>query len=161
MADSPHRLEVGRIGRPHGVRGGLYVDLVTDRSERVAPGATLWAGEWLTIETSQPVQRRWLVGFAGVSDRSAAERLVGRVLEAEPLDDPDELWVHHLIGATVLDISTDPAHPIDRGHCVAVLANPAHEILELDTGALVPVTFVVSMSDGEIRVAVPEGLFDL
>lgn len=161
MTDSPQRLEVGRIGRPHGVRGGLYVDLVTDRSERVAPGAKLWAGEWLTIETSQPVQRRWLVAFAGVIDRSGAERLVGRVLEAEPLDDPDELWVHHLIGATVVDISANPENPVDRGRCIAVIANPAHEILELDTGALVPVTFVVSMVDGVIKVAVPEGLFDL
>jgi len=161
MTDSPHRLEVGRIGRPHGVRGGLYVDLVTDRAERVAPGARLWAGEWLTVETSQRVQRRWLVGFAGVGDRSAAERLVGRVLEAEPIEDPDELWVHELIGATVIDVGADPSAPIERGRCVAVLANPAHEILELDTGALVPVTFVISMIDGVITVAAPEGLFDL
>ncbi len=45
--------------------------------------------------------------------------------------------------------------------CTAVLANPAAEILELDTGALVPSNFVVSMADGVITVDVPDGLFEL
>jgi 16S rRNA processing protein RimM len=149
------RLEVGRIGRPHGVRGALYVDLVTDRDERVAPGARLWAGQWLTVQTSRPVQQRWVVTFEGVEDRSAAERLVGRILEAEPLDDPEALWVHELIGATVME------GDVVRGRCVAVVANPAHDLLELDTGALVPVTFVESLRDGVVHIVAPEGLFDL
>ena len=46
-------LEVGRIGRAHGVRGDLYVELITDRSERVAVGARLQGrGTWLTVEAS-------------------------------------------------------------------------------------------------------------
>lgn len=158
---SPSRLEVGRIGRPHGVRGDVYVDLVTDRVERVAPGSRLYAGEWLTVERSRAVQRRWVVHFEGVQDRTAAEALVGRLVEAEPIEDDDTLWVHRLIGARVLDISADPDHPVDRGRCVSVVANPAHELLELESGALVPVTFVVDHDLDTIRVVVPEGLFDL
>lgn len=149
------RLEVGRIGRPHGVRGAVYVDLVTDRLERVAEGARLWAGQWLTVQSARPVQQRWVVTFEGVDDRSDAERLVGRTLEAEPLDDPDALWVHELIGATVME------GDVVRGRCVAVVANPAHDLLELDNGALVPVTFVESMRDGVVSIVAPEGLFDL
>lgn len=155
MTEPTHRLEVGRIGRPHGVKGSLYVDLVTDRNERVEPGARLWAGQWLTVVRSRPVQRRWVVDFDGVEDRSVAERLVGKVLEAEPLDDPDELWVHQLIGAEVVE------RGVQRGRCVAVIANPAHDLLELDTGALVPVTFVESFVDGVVTIDAPEGLFDL
>ena len=47
-----------------------------------------------------------------------------------------------------------------RGRCVALVANPAADLLELDDGALVPTNFVVSMADGVIVVDVPDGLFE-
>jgi len=40
-----------------------------------------------------------------------------------------------------------------------VLANPAHDILELDTGWLVPVVFVQGLVDGQVLVDAPDGLF--
>ena len=153
----PDLLEVGRIGRPHGVRGELYVDLLTDREERVAVGSRLVArDDTLEVVAARPSNGRWLVVFAGVSDRTQAERLTGVQLLAAPIEDPDALWVHELIGSRVVE-----ADGIDRGRCVSVLANPAHDLLELDSGALVPVTFVVSCVDGVTTVDVPEGLFDL
>ena len=154
--------EVGRIGRAHGVRGGLHVSLITDRVERVAPGARLLAGSnWLTVRESraQPDEGHWLVQFEGIDDRTAAEKLTSTTLFAEPLvDDPDDdaLWVHDLVGTRVVD-----RHGIERGTCVAVVDNPAHDLLELDTGALVPVIFVVTCRDGVTTVDPPEGLFDL
>jgi 16S rRNA processing protein RimM len=152
--------EVGRIGRAHGVRGELYVSLITDRFERLAPGARLLAGsQWLTVTESRPQQHRWLVSFAGVADRNAAEKLTNTPLLAEPLTDAgddDALWVHELIGSRVVDHDG-----IDRGTCVAVVDNPAHDILELDSGALVPVIFVVGCRDGVVTVHPPDGLFDL
>jgi len=42
-----------------------------------------------------------------------------------------------------------------------VLDNPANDLLELDTGHLVPVTFVVSLVEGVVTVEAPDGLFDL
>jgi 16S rRNA processing protein RimM len=153
----PDLLEVGRIGRPHGVRGELYVDLLTDREERVAVGSRLVArDDTLEVVAARPSNGRWLVMFAGVSDRTQAERLTGVQLLAAPIEDPDALWVHELIGSRVVEASG-----VDRGRCVSVLANPAHDLLELDSGALVPVTFVVSCIDGITTVDVPEGLFDL
>lgn len=156
--------EVGRIGRAHGVRGELYVSLITDRVERLAPGARLLAGSrWLTVVESREQQRqKWLVRFDGVADRTAAEKLTNSTLLAEPLpdvgadDDGDALWVHELIGSRVVD-----HQGIVRGMCVAVLDNPAHDILELDSGALIPVTFVVSCTAGITSVDPPDGLFDL
>ena len=152
--------EVGRIGRAHGVTGQLYVSLITDRVERLAPGARLLSGsQWLTVAESRPQQHRWLVRFEGVVDRTAAEKLTNSVLLAEPLtevDDDDALWVHELIGSRVVD-----QHGIERGTCIAVIDNPAHDILELDTGALIPVIFVVSCSNGLTVVDPPDGLFDL
>ena len=152
--------EVGRIGRAHGVQGELYVTLITDRVERLAPGARLLAGaQWLTVAEARLQQLRWLVRFVGVDDRTAAEKLTNSVLQAEPIevdDDDDALWVHELIGTRVVD-----QQGVDRGTCVAVIDNPAHDILELDSGALIPVIFVVSCVDGVATIDPPEGLFDL
>ena len=154
--------EVGRIGRAHGVQGELYVSLVTDRFERLAPGARLLGGSnWLTVVESRQQQQRWLVRFEGVDDRNAAERLTNTTLHAEPLplddaDEDDALWVHDLIGSRIVDIGGT-----ERGICVAVIDNPAHDILELDSGALIPVTFVVGCQGGITTIDPPEGLFDL
>jgi len=150
--------EVGRIGRAHGVRGQVYVDLLTDRDERVAVGARLKAGEkWLTVTSARPAGSRWLVQFEGCLDRNAAELLVNTALFAEPLADTDDgLYVHQLIGAEVVG---PDGHRY--GRCVAVVANPAHDLLELEDGSLVPTVFITATSDGQITVNPPEGLFDL
>ena len=152
-------LEVGRIGRAHGVRGDLYVELITDRSERVAVGARLQGrGTWLIVEASRPAGTRWLVHFAGIADRTAAEAYVNTPLLAASLPalSPDGLCVHHLIGADVVG----GAHQA-YGRCVAVVANPAHDLLELESGALVPVVFIVDATAGLVTIDPPEGLFDL
>ena len=157
-------LEVGRIGRAHGVRGELYVDLLTDRTERLAVGARLQAGDaWLTVAASRLAGGRWLVSFAEIADRTAAEGYVGRHLSAEPLPergDDDGLYVHQLVGAAVVGVDGT-----DHGRCTGVLANPAHDILELEGGGLVPVVFVKGIEgEGDARRVIidpPEGLFDL
>jgi 16S rRNA processing protein RimM len=151
------RLEVGRIGRPHGLRGEAMVHLVTDRAERVDVGSELFAEDRdLIVVSSRPHQNGWIVQFDGFSSREAIEPLVGRVLSAESLDDPDALWVHELIGSRVVEQRTGT----DRGVVVTVLENPAHDLLELDTGALVPMPFVVSHDAGVVRIDPPDGLFD-
>ncbi len=150
--------EVGKTGRPPGVRGDIYIDLITDREERLAVGARLQAGgRWLTVATARRAGTRWLVHFEDVPDRTAAEKLVNLPLLAEPLPDTgDGLYVHDLIGAEVVDTSGTVL-----GTCTSVLANPAHDILELDNGGLVPVVFVVEATQGRVLVDPPEGLFDL
>ena len=76
---------------------------------------------------------------------------------AEPLDDPDELWVHELIGAPVQSVDGSAVGVVD-----AVQWNPASDLLVLDNGALVPVLFVVERrDDGTVVIDPPEGLFDL
>jgi 16S rRNA processing protein RimM len=104
---------------------------------------------------STPHQHRWIVAFAGVADRSAAETLRGATLLAEPIDDPDALWVHELIGSDVIDTGGTR-----RGRVIAVVANPASDLLELDSGALVPARFISSRTPGQIVIDPPDGLFD-
>jgi 16S rRNA processing protein RimM len=150
--------EVGRTGRPHGVRGDIYIDLITDREERLAVGARLQiGGSWYTVASAKRAGQRWLVHFEEVADRTVAEGLVSKPLMAEPLEPTsDGLYVHDLIGSTVVDTAG-----AELGTCVSVLANPAHDILELDGGGLVPVVFVVSAEPGRVVVDPPAGLFDL
>jgi len=151
-------LDVGRIAHSHGLRGEAMVVLTSNRIERVSPGSVLHAGDRaLTVASSRPHKNGHIVKFKGVDTREQADALRGVLLRAEPIDDPDELWVHELIGAAVVD-----QHGIDRGEVVRVLDNPASDILELDSGALVPVRFVTEL-DPNVRILVdaPDGLFDL
>ena len=150
-------LEIGRVTRAHGLRGEVVVQLTTDRVERLSPGAVLASERGnLTVASARRHHDRWIVAFAGRSTRDQADELRGVVLRAAPLDDPSELWVHELVGARVVTVAGD-----DVGSCVAVVANPAADLLELDGGALVPVTFVVDHAPGVVTVDPPAGLFDL
>ncbi|MDW3217633.1 MAG: ribosome maturation factor RimM [Acidimicrobiales bacterium] len=151
-------LEVGRITRPHGVRGDVNVLLTSNRTERVAKGSVLHTEDGpLTVRSSRPHKSGFIVTFAECTSRERAEELRDTILRAEPIDDPDELWVHELIGATVVD-----GDGIERGRVTQVLENPASDILETDAGHLVPVQFVTDIDPGvRVDVDTPAGLFDL
>jgi len=154
------RLEVGRIGRPQGLRGEVTAVLSTDRTERTEPGAVLFAGDRaLVLVRARARKQGWVLQFEGVDDVEAAEALRGATLTAEPLTDDslddDPWWVHDLIGAEVVDPSGRAL-----GRVTAVEANPAHDLLVLDGDALVPLPFVVERAPGRITVEVPEGLLD-
>jgi len=150
-------LEVGRVTKAHGVRGELVVSLITDRLERVAPGSILHVGDrQMVVTASRPHQKNHIVSFDGVSSREQADELHGAVLMAEPLDDENELWAHDVIGDVVVNTAGDRIGVVE-----SVQANPASDLLVLDTGALIPVVFVLSRDDGAILVDLPEGLLDL
>ena len=151
-------LEVGHIRRAHGLRGDVFVQLVTDRTERLDVGSILTSdrGE-LVVESSRCLPNgRWVAKFDRLADRTEAEKWANVALHGEPIVDGDALWVHELIGASVVE--TDGT---ERGTCVSILANPASDLLVLDSGALVPSNFIVSSTDGVITVDVPDGLFSL
>jgi 16S rRNA processing protein RimM len=154
----PARLEVGRIGRAHGLRGEVGVKLTSDRLARLATGSKLFAGDReLVVASSRRHGDRWIVRFEGVDDRTAAEALNGLTLTGDPVPAADgELWVHELIGTMV----HDPAGA-ELGRVVAVEANPASDLLVLEDDALIPMTFVVDRTEGVVVVDVPDGLLDV
>jgi 16S rRNA processing protein RimM len=155
-------LEVGRIVRAHGLKGQVVVELWTNRVERMAAGASLsGAGaELKVVDASRAApsggRERWYVKFDTVDDRDAAERLRGEVLWAAPIDDADALWVHEMVGRQVFDVSGAPL-----GAVQAVEANPASDLLVLDDGKLIPLTFVVKADERGLQVELPDGLLDL
>jgi 16S rRNA processing protein RimM len=163
------RLEVGRIVKAHGIRGEVIVEAVSNRRERFTAGAVLHADErTFAVRRASlhggpdPAGRmsrdRWIVSFEGVDDRNTAERLRGTVLSGDPLDHEDaagELWVHELVGSELFD----PAGQA-LGRVAAVEANPASDLLVLESGHLVPMVFVVEASGGRVVVDPPAGLLD-
>lgn len=148
-------LEIGRIDKAHGVAGEVVVTLVTDRIERLDPGSVLRANEQeLTVVKSRPHQHRFIVRFDVINSREQVDPWRGAVLYAEPIDDPDVLWIHELIGKDVCDTAGNTL-----GNVVEIQENPASDLLVLEDETLIPLTFFVEYdSDGNIVIDPPAGL---
>ena len=154
---SNDRLEVGRVGKPHGLRGEVTVVMLTEREERTEPGAVLYADDRrVEVESARRQRQGWVIHFVGVEDREAAEALRGALLCADPLPAAeDEIWVHDLVGCEVHDTAGRAL-----GRVTEIEANPAHDLLVLDDGTLVPMPFVVEHRPGAVVIDPPEGLLE-
>jgi 16S rRNA processing protein RimM len=124
-------LLVGKVGRAHGIRGDLTIDVRTDEPERrFAPGTVFETRRGpLTVQSVRWHSSRLLVRFEEVSDRTAAETLRGTELQVEvPADerpdDPEEFYDHQLIGLRVQD---ETGH--DLGEVVEVAHLPSQDLL--------------------------------
>ncbi|MDQ6783773.1 MAG: ribosome maturation factor RimM [Actinomycetota bacterium] len=155
-------LEVGRVVKAHGLGGQVIVELVTNRDERLAPGSVLEGPSGpievlrSSVTTTSSKRTRWIVTFAGITTRAEADAFRGAMLQAEPLGDPEALWVHELIGSDVVD-----GAGTKLGRVTEVLENPASDLLVLDGGGLIPLRFVTTSNDGQVMVDIPAGLLDL
>lgn len=142
------------------MRGDVLVHLTSELTARLDPGSVLETDRGpLTVVRSSRHQDRWIVQFEGFTDRDQVEGWRGVVLRAEPVEGPldvGDFWVHELIGATVV-----LADGTEVGVVTEVESNPASDLLVLDSGALVPVVFVVDQAGGRVTIDPPEGLFDL
>ncbi|MFC1441023.1 ribosome maturation factor RimM [Streptacidiphilus sp. N1-10] len=167
------QLVVGRIGRAHGIKGQVTVEVRTDEPDlRLAPGAVLLtepatAGP-LTVADGRYHSGRLLLSFKGVDDRNGAEALRGTMLIAEidpedRPDDPEEYYDHQLIGLAVVLADDTPV-----GELTEIAHLPSQELLTVrrpdGSEVLVPfVTEIVPEIDMERRRIVltpPPGLID-
>lgn len=164
------RVVVGRVGRPHGIRGDVTVETRTDEPDiRFAPGSVLLteSGE-LVVEYSRWHSGRLLVLFEGVEDRNAAEALRGRLLEVERSadevpEDPEEFYDSALLGCAVESSDGTSVGTVDD-----VLHLPAQDLLVVrlpdDREVLVPfvsqIVPVVDVSARRVVIDPPAGLLD-
>lgn len=160
---------VGKVGRAHGIRGDVVIDVRTDEPERrFALGATFETARGiLRVQRSHWHGRRLLLTFAGVGDRFAAEALRGVELRVtvdpdQRPDDPEEFYDHHLIGLRARGLSGQV-----YGEVADVLHLPAQDVLVLRRdGRDVLVPFVaelvpeVDLTEGTLVVAERPGLLD-
>ena len=167
-------LVVGRIGKPHGVRGEVTVEVRTDDPDvRFAPGSSLRTDPAergpLTVTAVHPRSGGLVAGFAGVDSREAAEALRGTVLVVDSAELPeieaaDEWYDHQLVGLAAVD----PAGAA-LGEVADVVHAPATDLLVVRDADgrehLVPfvreLVPAVDVPGGRVVVDPPEGLFDL
>jgi 16S rRNA processing protein RimM len=109
VADTVELL-VGKVGRAHGIRGDLMIDVRTDEPERrFAPGSVFHTRRGpLTVQSFRWHSSRLLIRFDEVPDRTVAETLRGTELRVDvPADehpeDPEEFYDHQLVGLAVHD----------------------------------------------------------
>ncbi|MFJ4516297.1 ribosome maturation factor RimM [Streptomyces sp. NPDC088816] len=167
------QLVVARIGRAHGIKGEVTVEVRTDEPElRLAPGAVLAtdpasAGP-LTIETGRVHSGRLLLRFEGVRDRGAAEALRNTLLIAEidPEELPegeDEYYDHQLID---LDVVLEDGTEIGRITEISHLPSQDLLIVERPDGTEVMIPFVgeivteIDLEEQRAVVVPPPGLID-
>jgi 16S rRNA processing protein RimM len=167
------QLVVGRIGRAHGIKGEVSIEVRTDEPElRLAPGAVLAtdpaATGPLTIATGRVHSGRLMLRFEGVSDRTGAEALRNTLLIAEvdpqeAPEDPEEFYDHQLID---LDVVTVDGREIGR---IAEISHlPYQDLLVVrrpdETEVLIPFVaeFVPEIDLEEQRAVIdpPPGLLD-
>jgi 16S rRNA processing protein RimM len=170
VAGADELVVVGRIGPPHGVRGAVLVQPLTDSpGERFAAGSTvLTGGATLTVVSSRWHGSRLIVQFAGIADREAADALHGTELHVPAssrpaLDDPNDFYDTDLIGLAASTVDGAALGPVrDVVHAPAgdylVVEVEGRERLVPFVAAIVP---SVDVAGGRVVVDPPEGLLDL
>ena len=167
------QLVVARIGRAHGIKGEVAVEVRTDEPElRLGPGAVLAtdpaAAGPLTIETGRVHSGRLLLRFAGVHDRTGAEALRNTILIAdvdpdERPEDEDEYYDHQLID---LDVVTEGGEEVGRIAAISHLPTQDLFVVERPDGSEVYVPFVaeivtaIDLDEQRAVIDPPPGLID-
>ncbi|MBT2529161.1 ribosome maturation factor RimM [Streptomyces sp. ISL-99] len=167
------QLVVARIGRAHGIKGEVTVEVRTDEPElRLGPGAVLATDPAsvgpLTVETGRVHSGRLLLRFAGVKDRTAAEALRNTLLiaEVDPAatpEDPEEFYDHQL-----MDLDVVLADGTEIGRITEITHLPSQDlfIVKRPDGSEVMIPFVeeivteIDLEEQRAVITPPPGLID-
>ena len=145
-------VQVGRVGKPHGLDGGFFVDGASEREAVFAEGATLFAaGEPATVVASRHGSGgRPVIRLDRHVERGAELAVARSTLPS--LADEDEFYVFELVG---LSVEEEDGRLLGRVR--EVLEYPGNDVLELDSGASLPLVEAcvqqVDLTGGRIVVA--------
>jgi 16S rRNA processing protein RimM len=143
-------IRVGRVGKPHGVDGSFFVESGSEDEERFAVGATLHLdGEPARVVASKHSGGRTVIRL----DREAPRGAELAVPRSElPLPGEDEYYEFQLVG---LAVEEDGGRAL--GRVTSVHPGPANDVLELDSGLLLPLVgacvLEVDLEAGRILIA--------
>jgi 16S rRNA processing protein RimM len=151
MVTETDRVRVGLVGRPHGLAGAFVVERASDAPERFAVGATLLAGgEPATVVESKRAGGRTVIRLDRRVERGAALEIPREALPGP--GEPDTYYVFELVGLAVQEEGGRVLGTVSD-----VLERPANDVLELDSGDLLPLVdecvLEVDREGGRIVVA--------
>jgi 16S rRNA processing protein RimM len=143
-------VKVGRVGKPHGLDGSFFVEHASEDEEHFARGAKLHVdGEPAEVVASKRSRGRPVIRLDREAPRGA-ELAVPR--EALPATGEDEYYEFQLVG---LAVEEEGGRPL--GSVAAVIPGPANDVLELDSGLLLPLVGAciqqVDLDAGRIHIA--------
>lgn len=144
-------MQVGRVGRPHGLAGAFVVEDPSEADQRFAVGGTVLAGG----EPARVLERKRSGGRLVIRlDRKVERGTALEVVRAElpPTGDPDSYYVFELVG---LEVEEEGGRAL--GRVANVAPAPANDVLELDSGLALPLVGAcvqdVDLERGRILVA--------
>jgi 16S rRNA processing protein RimM len=161
-------LAVGRLRRPHGLRGEVQMDVLTDFPERLRRGKKVYLGEErreLVIRGVRGAAKTFLISFQGINSPEEAAELRGQLIFVSSKDLPrleeGEYYHHELLGLTVVDEGGTVLGILEE-----ILETGANDVYlvrtpdgsELLLPALKNVILAVNLDQGEMRVRPPEYL---
>ena len=169
----PERVAVGRVRRPHGVRGELRVEVLSDNEQRFEPGSQLWLStEGQASRQVRVIGRRFdkadvLLTLEGFDQRDQVEPLRGALFEVPreqvPAAEDGTYYYFELEGCRCRDRTLG-----DLGTVVDLLEDGGGLLLVVRNGeSEVPIPFVarflqrVDVERGEIDLDLPPGLVDI
>jgi 16S rRNA processing protein RimM len=166
----PVYLVIGKLRRPHGVRGELLMDVLSDFPDRIQPGTVVFVGHTYTplrIRSRRPHGAGLLIAFEGYHNPEAVGDLRNTLVFVKASDRPPlpdgEYYHHALLGLSVVDTSTHAT----VGVLVEILYTGANDVfvVQPDQGpeillpAIESVIQEIDLQAREIRVKMIPGLY--
>ena len=165
VSGEPVFLVVGKLRRPHGVRGEMLMDVLTDFPERLAPGVRVFVGEDhrpISIRSSRPQMDALLVAFQGFTTPEAVGQFRNLLVYVRADEIPSlgegEYYHHEMLGMQVVEEGGSPV-----GVITEILESAAHDVFVVQTAdkheVLIPMTdtvvIKVDVKRREMQVRLP------
>jgi 16S rRNA processing protein RimM len=164
----PEFLVVGKLGKPHGVRGEIVMDVYTEFPERLAPGVTVYVGsryQPLQISKTRPHSRGMLLGFEGYQSRDEIAEMRNMLVQVRTADRPElpegDYYHHQLLGLQVTD-----ENGTGLGRITAIIETGANDVyvIQNDMGEEVLIPAIesvikdIDLENNHVRIHLLPGL---
>lgn len=164
----PVFLVIGKLRHPHGLRGEIVMEVITDFPERLLPGTQVYLGQEhrpVHIRTRRKAADAILIAFDEYPDRESVAQLRNYYVYVRADDRPSlpegEYYHHQIIGLQVISETGELLGKVEH-----IVETAAHDVLVVHSSSgaewLIPFAdaFIlwVNLELGEVHVRLISGL---